>query len=390
MSRFQRSSLLLKGRLVISSVTFRPLSFINRAEELLWIRPRFVQFAESRWFQTRTFFMRSTLFIIIAAFWVSCARTPDAIDRLVADLSSTHGMWLNGYFHDVKLPRTASTEQVVEQYFREAVFDTGRANAPLTRVTNYKILKIRQVHIPDFNESDSYTAVLVQTNFGQKIILLKRGDGWWSRAYDANRIYFKKIDNGDTPLHKAVSEDKKDMVEQLLVNKAEVNATNIYGWTPLFYAAMSGNKDIVALLLANKAEVNTKANNNGWTPLHLAALFGHKDVAALLLANKADINAKDNSGRTPLQLAVQNGLDDEDVVELLLVNKAEINARDNIGETLLHYAAQWGHKDVAELLLAHKAEVNATNNYGETPLYFAVARNHKEVADLLRQYGGHE
>lgn len=327
--------------------------------------------------------MRLIFIFIIAAFLVGCARTPDAIDLLVADLSSTHGMWLNGYFLDIRLPKNASTQEVIEQVFKEAIFDTGK-------VTSYKILRTRQVHIADSSETDLYIAVLVHTNFGEKIILLKRGEDWWCRYYDANRTYFKKIDNGDTPLHKAVIEGKTDMVEQLLANKAEANATNIYGWTPLFYAAMSGNKDIVALLLANKAEVNTKANNDGLTPLHLAALFGHKDVAALLLANKADINAKDNGGQTPLQLAVQNGLEDVEVVALLLVNKAEINARDNIGETLLHYAAQWGHEDVAELLLAHKAEVNATNNYGETPLYFAMGRNHKKVADLLRQYGGHE
>jgi hypothetical protein len=137
--------------------------------------------------------MRWVFIFIIAALLVGCARTPDSIDGLVADLSSTHGMWVNGYFLDIRLPETAPTQQVVEQVFKQAIFDTGRATPPVSgKVTSYKILKIRRVHIPDFSQSDGYTAVLVETNFGEKIILLKSGSSWWCRYYDANRIYYAK------------------------------------------------------------------------------------------------------------------------------------------------------------------------------------------------------
>ncbi len=162
--------------------------------------------------------MRVALFAIIGAMFVGCARTPDAIDQLVADLSSTHGMWINGFTLDIHLPATQSTQQVVEQVFKQAIFDTGRAIPAVTgKVTSYKILKIRQVHI--FNNSpqpdiwtrvfslfklerlspsyglvptDLYTAVLVQTNFGEKIVLLQAGGTWWCRCYDANRVYYAK------------------------------------------------------------------------------------------------------------------------------------------------------------------------------------------------------
>ena len=137
--------------------------------------------------------MRSAIIFVIAALLTGCARTPDAIDGLVADLSSTHGMWINGYSLDIRLPNTASTEQVVEQVFKQAIFDTGRATPPVSgKVTSYKILKTRRVYIPNDSQSDTYTAVLVETNFGQKIILLKPGSTWWCRYYDANRIYYAK------------------------------------------------------------------------------------------------------------------------------------------------------------------------------------------------------
>jgi ankyrin repeat protein len=46
-------------------------------------------------------------------------------------------------------------------------------------------------------------------------------------------------------------------------------------------AAWDGRKDVVELLLANKAEINAK-DKGGNTPLRAAASNGHKDVAELL------------------------------------------------------------------------------------------------------------
>jgi hypothetical protein len=141
-------------------------------------------------------------------------RPPDAIDKLVGDLSSTHGMWMNGYSGGIRLPETASTQQVVEAIFKKQQFDAGQTSK---LVTSYKILQTRRVHIPNNSPppdlwtrafsvfglerfapsygnvpTDLYTAVLVQTDLGEKIILLKSGDPWWYRYYDANRIYYAK------------------------------------------------------------------------------------------------------------------------------------------------------------------------------------------------------
>jgi len=52
---------------------------------------------------------------------------------------------------------------------------------------SYQILQVRQVRIPG-SLPDLYAAVLVQTNAGEKIVLLKYAGGalgWWSRIYDA-------------------------------------------------------------------------------------------------------------------------------------------------------------------------------------------------------------
>ena len=107
---------------------------------------------------------------------------PDPIERLVERLSKNLG-WTNGVFPAIKLPSTATTEQVVSEVFRMTGFDQGH-------VTSYKVMQTKDVQIPVGMPLERYTAVLVQTNFGEKIALLKYeggSSGWWSRVYDIEK-----------------------------------------------------------------------------------------------------------------------------------------------------------------------------------------------------------
>ena len=71
------------------------------------------------------------------------------------------------------------------------------------------------------------------------------------------------------------------------------------GWTPLHNAVDSDDKEIVELLVNNGADVNA-THNGGGTPLHWAARKGHKQIVELLIANGANVNAQDEDGGTPL------------------------------------------------------------------------------------------
>ena len=51
--------------------------------------------------------------------------------------------------------------------------------------------------------------------------------------------------------------------------------------TPLHRAALNGRKETVELLIANGAEVNAK-DNLGWTPLDFAIIRNHTETADLL------------------------------------------------------------------------------------------------------------
>uniref|UniRef100_A0A3B3H857 Uncharacterized protein n=1 Tax=Oryzias latipes TaxID=8090 RepID=A0A3B3H857_ORYLA len=87
--------------------------------------------------------------------------------------------------------------------------------------------------------------------------------------------------------------------------------------TPLHISSRLGKQDIVQLLLTNGADPDA-TTNSGYTPLHLAAREGHKDIAAALLDQGANL-----SGITPLHLAAQEG--SVDIVTLLLARGSPIN-----------------------------------------------------------------
>jgi ankyrin repeat protein len=142
------------------------------------------------------------------------------------------------------------------------------------------------------------------------------------------------FDSGQTPLHVAVRETQKEILEFLLANKADVNANDGNGFSPLYTAFLHHNHardgDLVQILLAGGADVNAKSQE---TVLHRAVWAGCKDCIRVLLSAGADINARDRSTNTPL-----------------------------------HAAARWGRKDIMEYLLLRGANVNAKNAEGHTPL----------------------
>jgi hypothetical protein len=87
------------------------------------------------------------------------AKNPE-IDALVANLSGLF-LWKDGAFVPMPLPATATPAQVAGRYMSDC------------RMTNYKILAVEDVWIPQPSLADKYTAVLLKTNLGEMIVLMR-------------------------------------------------------------------------------------------------------------------------------------------------------------------------------------------------------------------------
>ena len=142
----------------------------------------------------------------------------------------------------------------------------------------------------------------------------------WTQG--TGEIYLRR-NTGSPEANRALSnaaiEGKIEIVKQSLEAGANIDVQNVRGsesWTPLFGAVVYGRKDVVEYLVANGAEVNRKCEDFR-TPLHMAtdafaSSSDRKEMIKLLISNGADVNARDMSGDTPI-----DGADDKDIVDLL-------------------------------------------------------------------------
>ena len=163
-----------------------------------------------------------------------------------------------------------------------------------------------------------------------------------------------------THLHCAVSYGRTKMAEYLISKYADVNATcmlsnGIKGVTPLHMAAYGGHDKMIALLLAHGADVNAK-ESVGDTPLHIAAEHGHTECVKVLLAHGARTDvvclymAIGVHNWTPLHNAAEGG--HREIVELLLAAGADPQAVLSNGKTPGDVAEDEGFGELAEFLRA--------------------------------------
>lgn len=69
----------------------------------------------------------------------------------------------------------------------------------------------------------------------------------------------------------------------------------------LFKSSRDRNIDGINEALLNGANINC-SNEYGWTPLHVASLYCNVEVIKLLIKKGADINKKDQTGRKPIDV----------------------------------------------------------------------------------------
>lgn len=195
------------------------------------------------------------------------------------------------------------------------------------------------------------------------------------------------------PLHWAIWNSKDAVVDLLLENGADVNATLRAGVTPLHLAAQ--RNAVLKKLIDHGANVasatetapfdpanqpSEKVTEGGWTALHFSVNHGHPDQVKLLLAAGAPVDAlTENSGVTPLYIATVSTAGGEElkseIIRLLLEHGASPNIAASDGRTPLHNVCNRGLQELAMLLLENGAEIDARTESGYTPLMTAATNN---------------
>ncbi|XP_028131464.1 putative ankyrin repeat protein RF_0381 [Diabrotica virgifera virgifera] len=197
------------------------------------------------------------------------------------------------------------------------------------------------------------------THFGKDYIV---------RKLLKNKKLIKNTDL-DTSLHIAALEGYTTLVKLLIKHGADIEFENDDGETPLLLAIKSNEgynlKDVdslVNILIENEADVN--ASDNGLnTSLHMACQMGLCSIVELLLDAGADINLQNGTGWTPLFCAAYyNRLC---IVKLLLHRGADVTITDDeSGDTALHMCVKCDKVAVTELLLQNGADVTSRNEDG--------------------------
>lgn len=114
-------------------------------------------------------------------------------------------------------------------------------------------------------------------------------------------------------LHRAARTDDADMIQRLLdQDKSQLEYRNRLQETPLHSAAYGGHCNAIRALVKNGADVNAwwpgaKSPDESYNPLHITAINGRLEAAKLLVEAGTDLNALSIRGKTPLDVAIQNG-----------------------------------------------------------------------------------
>ena len=182
--------------------------------------------------------------------------------------------------------------------------------------------------------------------------------------------------SNDTLLHKAARKGYCEIVNELLIYHANVNAQNKEGCTALILASLNGHYEIVIELTKFNVDVNVQKESGG-TALMGASLQGHERIIKELLNHHADVNLQDSAGSTALIVASCNG--HYGIVRELLYYHADVNAQSRPGITALIAASCMEHYEIVRLLLNHHADANIQTNDGNTAMMSMSKRKNCQI-----------
>ena len=188
----------------------------------------------------------------------------------------------------------------------------------------------------------------------------------------------------DRRLVNAAADQDRALVQSLLKQGVDVNATRADGATALLWASHWDDGETVDLLLRAHANVNA-ADDHGVTALAQAAENRSLPMVERLLKAGANPNLAEISGLTPLMIATHTG--NIEIVKTLLSHGANVNAATTTRNTSLMWAVGDRNLEMAKILIGAHADPHASTTKGFTPLFYAARNGDIEIAKILLAAG---
>lgn len=194
------------------------------------------------------------------------------------------------------------------------------------------------------------------------------------------------------PLGEAATGGTLNVVEELLLSGADINAHDAHTQTPLSAAAANGHIEIVRKLLDHGASKDFAGEY--WAPaLHSAAYLGHTTIVEMLLTHEpqADVHAPGAKYSNSLYFGsvLHNACfsGNLQVVNMVLEKGADVNATGGTYEHPIQAAVRSGNPDVVELLLERGALINVSGGKHGSPLETAAHCGFHGLVNILINHG---
>lgn len=204
------------------------------------------------------------------------------------------------------------------------------------------------------------------------------------------------------PLHLAVRRKDHWAVGMLLAAGARVNQVNGAGVTPLLLAATGWNRagghekeqrEVLRQLLYNKAEVNERGSSSQLTALHHAVSSGRDDLVQILLGYGADAHLTDAAGQTPCQMAAASAskMSTKTHASIMkrLLQALDLDVPRTKGQCPIATAVSRNDVAMAKRLLELGSDVNhrITTEPNRSILQHAILHDFTEMVELLTEAG---
>ena len=126
------------------------------------------------------------------------------------------------------------------------------------------------------------------------------------------------------------------------------------------HAVKEGNFERFQRVFEDSKEKNPK-NKNGWSVLHEAAKRGCHDMIHVILNNTCDELPRDSNGKSPLEVALEEGHRKASKEFLQRMKSFDLNLciDDKSEDSLLHLAAEIGNFDLFNSILEEPGDAKA-------------------------------